>query len=33
MNHEDKPTVGELIAGLAAVWSIFALAYLFLLTF
>jgi len=33
MNDASKPTVGELIAGLAAVWSIFALAYLFLLTF
>jgi len=33
MSSASKPTLGEMIAGLAAVWSIFALAYLFLLTF
>jgi len=31
MSSASKQTVGELIAGLAAVWSIFALAYMAML--
>jgi hypothetical protein len=31
MSHEEKPTVGELIACLAAIWSIFALSYMAML--
>ena len=31
MNSASKPTLGEMIAGLAAVWSIFALAYMAML--